>query len=43
MTNQEKIEEHIKDKCKYCPIQDCDGFHFTIYGETRCERDVPKI
>ena len=29
MTIQEMINEHVKKKCKYCDIQNCNGVHIT--------------
>lgn len=39
MSIQEKIQEHVKEKCKYCLKEDCDGIHITITKETKCDKD----
>lgn len=41
-SNQELIEEHVKEKCKYCDIHDCDGIHITIEQKTRCDKDYER-
>lgn len=42
MSNQDLIKKHVKDKCKYCDIKECDGIHITIDRKTRCDRDEKK-
>lgn len=41
-SNQEIIKDHIREKCKYCDIHDCDGIYITIDKKTRCTRDEKK-
>lgn len=42
MTLEELIKEHLRDKCKYCNLKECDGIHITIDKKTRCNRDEEK-
>lgn len=39
MSIQEKIQEHVKEKCKYCLKEDCDGIHINTNNEATCERE----
>ena len=39
MTIQEMIQEHVKEKCKYCDIQYCNGIRITKDRKTRCDKD----
>lgn len=38
MSIQEKIQEHVKEKCRYCLKEDCDGIHINTNNEATCER-----
>lgn len=38
MTIQELIKEHVKEKCKYCDIQNCNGICITKDNKTRCDK-----
>lgn len=42
MTIQELIQEHVKEECKYCTIQNCSGIHITENSKTRCDKDGKK-
>lgn len=37
MTIQELIQEHVKEKCKYCNNKNCDGIRVTQDGRTVCD------
>lgn len=37
MTKQELIQEHVKEECKYCDIQECRGIYITQDNKTKCE------
>lgn len=39
MSIQEKIQEHVKEKCRDCLKEDCDGIHITNDEKTRCDAD----
>ena len=39
MTTQEKIQEHVQEKCRYCLRKNCDGIHITVDGKTKCDAD----
>lgn len=41
-SNQELIKDHVREKCRYCDINDCDGIRIAIDGKTRCTRDEKK-
>lgn len=38
MSIQEKIQEHVKEKCKYCLKEDCDGIYINTNNEAICEK-----
>ncbi len=39
MSIQDKIKEHVQEKCRDCTRKECDGIHVTIDKKTRCEKD----
>lgn len=39
MSIQEKIQEHVKEKCEGCKNKNCGGIHITVEGKTKCDRD----
>lgn len=38
MIIQEKMKEHVKEKCRYCSEEECDGIYITTKGETKCNK-----
>lgn len=43
MTIQERIQEHVKEECKYCDIQECRGIYITQDNKTRCDKDERQV
>lgn len=39
MSIQEKIQEHVKEECRYCTNKECDGIHITRDNKTRCDKN----
>ena len=38
MTIQEKIQEHVKEECRYCREEECNGIHITADNKTKCNK-----
>lgn len=38
-TIQELIQEHVKEKCRYCTRKECNGIYVTKDGKTKCDKD----
>ena len=39
MSIQEKIQEHVKEKCRYSLKEDIDRKHINTNNEATCERE----